>query len=99
MRSRSEILPWQRDHGPKVKITLCAIMLGAALGSTVARADSANADAGETGPLQEIVVTATRHEEGLSKVPISVTALTQEAIDDRGIKDFMDVARDRKSVV
>ena len=93
MRSRSEILPWQRDHGPKVKITLCAIMLGAALGSTVARADSANADAGETGPLQEIVVTATRHEEGLSKVPISVTALTQEAIDDRGIKDFMDVAR------
>jgi iron complex outermembrane recepter protein len=93
MRSRSEILPWQRDHGLKAKITLCAIMLGAAFGNTVARADSANADAGETGPLQEIVVTATRHEEGLSKVPISVTALTQEAIDDRGIKDIMDVAR------
>ena len=93
MRSRSEILPWQRDHGLKVKTTLCAIMLGATLGNTVARADSANADAGETGPLQEIVVTATRHEESLSKVPISVTALTQEAIDDRGIKDIMDVAR------
>ncbi|HUE10786.1 MAG TPA: TonB-dependent receptor plug domain-containing protein, partial [Steroidobacteraceae bacterium] len=45
------------------------------------------------GPLQEIVVTATRHEESLSKVPISVTALTQDAMDVRGIKDFQDVAR------
>src|ERR1700684_4124991 len=49
------------------------------------------ADAG--GPLQEITGTATRHEEGLSKVPISVTALTQDAMDIRGIKDFQDVAR------
>src|SRR5471032_2526662 len=45
------------------------------------------------GPLQEITVTATRHEESLSKVPISVTALTQEAMDLRGIKDMQDVAR------
>jgi iron complex outermembrane recepter protein len=50
------------------------------------------ADATE-GPLQEITVTATRHEESLSKVPISVTALTQEAMDVRGIKDIQDVAR------
>ena len=46
-----------------------------------------------SGPLQEIVVTATRHEESLSKVPISVTALTQEAMDVRGIKDILDMAR------
>jgi outer membrane receptor protein involved in Fe transport len=58
------------------------------------RADSA-AEAAEasTGPLQEIVVTATRHEEGLSKVPISVSAMNQEMLDVRGIKDFQDVAR------
>jgi len=43
--------------------------------------------------LEEIVVTATRHEESLSKVPISVTALTQEAMDSKGIKDILDVAR------
>jgi hypothetical protein len=41
----------------------------------------------------EIVVTATRHEENLSKVPISITALTQDAMDVRGIKDILDVAR------
>src|SRR6267143_1205880 len=45
------------------------------------------------GPLQEITVTATRREESLSRVPISVTALTQEALDDRGVKDFSEVAR------
>src|ERR1700722_8829980 len=44
-----------------------------------------------SGPLQEITVTATRHEESLSKVPISVTALTQDAMDVRGIKDFQDI--------
>jgi outer membrane receptor protein involved in Fe transport len=45
------------------------------------------------GALQEVVVTATRHEESLSKVPISVTALTQDAMDQKGIKDFLDIAR------
>jgi iron complex outermembrane receptor protein len=54
---------------------------------------AAGADAEATGPLSEIVVTATRHEESLSKVPISVTALTQEAMDIRGVKDIQDVAR------
>ena len=61
-------------------------------GSGLAHAAEAAAEEA-TGPLQEIVVTATRHEESLSKVPISVTALTQEALDVRGVKDFQDVAR------
>ena len=60
---------------------------------TAVRAAEAGAADEATGPLKEIVVTATRHEESLSKVPISVTALTQEAMDIRGIKDFQDVAR------
>ncbi len=47
----------------------------------------------DKGRSQEIVVTSTRHEESLSKVPISVTALTTEMMDVRGIKDFQDVAR------
>src|SRR5499427_5484057 len=51
------------------------------------------AETGAVGGLQEVVVTATRREENLFKVPISVTALTQEALDARGIKDFSEVAR------
>src|SRR5260370_33345672 len=69
---------------------LCAAV--AALSPGLVRADAAGADEA-TGPLQEIVVTATRHEESLSKVPISVTALTQEAMDIRGIKAIQAVAR------
>src|SRR5580765_770788 len=53
----------------------------------------AYADEQTVAGLQEVVVTATRHEESLSKVPISVTALTQESMDQLGIKDFQDVAR------
>ena len=56
--------------------------------------ESGNAPtAGAGAGLQEVVVTATRHEEALSRVPISVTALTQDAMDTRGIKDFQDIAR------
>jgi outer membrane receptor protein involved in Fe transport len=64
---------------------------GAAHADTAAAAAAATTE--EAGPLQEITVTATRHEENLSKVPLSVTALTQDAMDVRGIKDILDVAR------
>jgi outer membrane receptor protein involved in Fe transport len=43
--------------------------------------------------LTEIVVTATRREEILSRVPISIVAITPEQIDEKGIKDFADIAR------
>ena len=70
------------------------VLLACTLPSLSHAADAApDATANAEGPLQEITVTATRHEESLSKVPISVTALTQEGIDTRGIKDVLDVAR------
>lgn len=52
-------------------------------------------DAGDSAPagLEEIVVTATRREESISRVPISITALSQEALNEKGIRDFSDVAR------
>src|ERR1700693_2158819 len=59
----------------------------------VSRAQEQTQGEATGGPLQEITVTATRREESLSRVPISVTALTQESLDDRGIKDFSEVAR------
>ena len=43
--------------------------------------------------IREIVVTATRREEILSKVPISITALSQSSMDTLGIKDLADVVR------
>src|SRR5580698_3352637 len=62
-------------------------------GSAFAQEQAASTDTSSSGPLQEVTVTATRRSESLSKVPISVTALTQESLDDRGVKDFQEIAR------
>jgi len=43
--------------------------------------------------IEEIVVTATRREENLSKVPISVSAFTEAQMDDLEVKSFADLAR------
>ena len=78
---------------------MCASVLAAA----IAVANEANpaetvAPAATSAPapasaLEEIVVTATRREESISKVPISITALNQEALDQRGIRDLTELVR------
>jgi outer membrane receptor protein involved in Fe transport len=92
MRGCRDIRELQKGHNwikPPTAL-FCAV---AALSPSLMHAAENGAADETTGPLTEIVVTATRHEESLSKVPISVTALTQEALDIRGVKDFQDVAR------
>src|SRR5690606_22624982 len=42
--------------------------------------------------IAEVVVTATKQEVRLDKVPLSVSAYTPEAIEKRGIRDIRDVA-------
>jgi iron complex outermembrane receptor protein len=82
---------------PIIWLPLAAMGILAATMQTARAQDQAGAPAGESstarGGLQEVVVTATRHEEALSRVPVSVTALTQETMDQKGIKDFLDIAR------
>lgn len=41
----------------------------------------------------EIVVTAQKKSERISKVPVSITALNQQALDDRGVKSMADIGR------
>jgi outer membrane receptor protein involved in Fe transport len=66
--------------------------LGVACAAVLCAASAAAAEGGKD-VLEEVVVTATRHEESLSRVPISVTAIGEEAIDQKGIKDFQDIVR------
>jgi iron complex outermembrane recepter protein len=72
-------------------------MLMVIAGCYATAVSGANADATTeptaTGALEEIVVTATRREESISRVPISITAFNQDMLDNKGIKDFSDVAR------
>jgi iron complex outermembrane recepter protein len=69
------------------------LLLGFALVAAGALALPAGAAEKQAGTLEEIVVTATRHEETLSKVPLSVTALSQETLDQKGVRDFQDIVR------
>ncbi|MDP8983827.1 MAG: TonB-dependent receptor, partial [Pseudomonadota bacterium] len=95
MRTDSEIpsLHMSHDRLGRSSVLFAALLTASGFCGGASLAADAPADEASTGPLQEIVVTATRHEESLSKVPISVTALTQEAMDIRGVKDIQDVAR------
>jgi iron complex outermembrane receptor protein len=93
MRGRRNHRELQKGRdGWGCKSALCAAALAVTVTPALVHA-AAPASDDAAGPLQEIVVTATRREDSLSKVPISVTALTQDAMDIRGVKDFQDVAR------
>jgi outer membrane receptor protein involved in Fe transport len=62
-------------------------------GAADATADAGDANTEAPAGLEEITVTATRREESISRVPISITAISQDAIDTKGIKDFSDIVR------
>jgi iron complex outermembrane recepter protein len=72
-------------------------MLAVVGGCYATAVSGANADATTESStpvaLEEITVTATRREESISRVPISITAMNQEMLEQKGIKDFADVAR------
>ena len=63
--------------------------------SAVALAAQAEGEAASAaqGGLEEIVVTATRREERLQDVPISVVAFDQSKLDEQGVKSIDDLAR------
>lgn len=63
-------------------------MAAATLAATPSFAQSASESASVSqGGLEEIVVTATRREERLQNVPVAVTALTSQALEQRQIND------------
>jgi iron complex outermembrane recepter protein len=62
--------------------------------SGVAAADEAAASkAAGAAEVGEVVVTATRRSESLSKVPVSVSAFTAEKLENQGVKSFADLAK------
>ncbi len=84
-------------------VTLSALVLLSALAGQPVRAAADGAADGAAGErtagepaasgIQEIVVTATRRQERLEDVPISVTALSQETMDQQGLRSIDDVTR------
>jgi iron complex outermembrane recepter protein len=77
--------------GILVRIRVAAALLAAVSAGTVV-AQTAEKGAGPAG-LEEVVVTATRREERLQDVPISVSAFSQEKLDSQGLKNIDDLSR------
>lgn len=50
------------------------------------------------GALEEIIVTASKRSESLQDVPVSVTAMSQEQLDNLGVNNFEDFARTQASL-
>lgn len=75
------------------------ILAGSVFYATSAVAQGDAPDASQSGgefsesPIEEIIVTATRREADLQSVPLSVTALTSEYLQDLGATGFTDYAR------
>src|ERR1700688_3222515 len=87
--------PFNQRISSQVLFLRTFIVGAGACAASVAGANQATAAAepAASGGLEEIVVTATRREESISKVPISITALPQEALDQRGIRDLTELVR------
>ena len=67
-------------------------LAAAALGAAPVRAEMAAEAAGGSGgdALQEIVVTATKRSESLQNVGLSITALTTQDLESKGVEQFFD---------
>ncbi|MDF7776445.1 TonB-dependent receptor [Sphingomonas sp. AOB5] len=79
---------------------LCMSSLAAVALATPALAQDAPADAGQAaapaeddGTNQDIVVTAQRREERLQQVPISVSAFSSAALEDRGVTNLRNITQ------
>jgi iron complex outermembrane receptor protein len=86
--------PFSRRISVHGSLLRTLIVTAAACAAPLAGANEATiTETATAGALEEIVVTATRREENISRVPISITAFSQDALNQKGIEDFGDIAR------
>ena len=84
--------PVKRNRWPILSYVLSAL----ASSTAPVVAQTASTDTAESGgpvKLEEIVVTATKRAQSLEKVPLSVTAYTQDTLDKEQAKDITDIVR------
>lgn len=75
-----------------VSLTSAILLAGAASPSCAQDATSSASNSGKQ--IEEVVVTATKSRELLSKVPISIAAFDQTSMDEQGIRQVDDLARE-----
>src|ERR1041385_8961479 len=75
----------------KIRLSFSLVTLAAAASSCALPAIAAAPTAAPSAGIEEVVVTAQRREEGLSKVPMSITAFTSDRIEQLNAKNFGDL--------
>jgi iron complex outermembrane receptor protein len=78
----------KKIHGCMVKFALPVALMASGASALAQQAPPAVAG------LQEIVVTAQRREQSAQDVPLSMTALSQQTLDDHAVTDFRDYAEE-----
>jgi iron complex outermembrane recepter protein len=76
-----------------IKLGLLPVAMLSQFVFCAAHAAPADPESAAGGGLEEIVVTATRREERLQDVPISILAFSQEKLDQEGLKNIDDLSR------
>lgn len=74
-----------------------ALMLAAHMGPAVAQAQQAGG--AQASALEEIIVTAQRREEKLQEIPLSITAITANELETRGITNTLDLSASAPNVI
>ncbi len=74
------------------KLKLC-LSFFATTALVLPMAGTAYAQANNSGALEEVVVTATRQADVVSRVALSITAVTQKSLDQQGVQSIQDLAR------
>ncbi len=80
-----------RASGKRLNLLPFAAALSSVLSANARAADATPAAA--AGSLEEIVVTAQRRQERLEDVPMSITAFSQEKLDQQGLRTIDDITR------
>ena len=84
----------------RLRVAIAAVLAGSA-GATMQMANAQQTAAGASagGGLEEILVTATRREQNLQEVPISIVAITGDNLEMRGIDNLEEVSQSVPNVV
>ena len=85
-------------HRPSGQTWLRRAPIAAAIMAAVPRLYAADAPDNSTGALEEVVVTAQKRTENLQDVPVSITALGTEKLDELNVKSFDDYVKYLPSV-
>jgi outer membrane receptor protein involved in Fe transport len=80
------------NSNPKLSYAIAAILSGSAMGIGVAHAAPA-ADTSESEGIQEITVTAQRRTESVQNVPITIQAITGDALKQLNVQTFDDLLK------